>query len=204
MLAPETLSAPNPECPTCSVARITLTVDITRAKLSDLVEDVLKEQLGYGEEFSVTKEGDLLYDADEDAHLNKTFSELGLGKGSSVTIIDDADEDRKVNVELTIDAKDLPPSDKPINLVEDVQVATKPNAAVSSAAPTTNGHNHENANGTSNGTVENNLKRTADQASLEDDLVRKKGKVMEEKQIMDTDDIQVIEDEKYDGVITLD
>ena len=50
----------------------------------------------------------------------------------------------------------------------------------------------------------NNLKRTADQASLEDDLVRKKGKVMEGKQIMDTDDIQVIEDEKDDGVITLD
>jgi ubiquitin-like 1-activating enzyme E1 B len=204
MLAPETLSAPNPECPTCSVARITLTVDITRAKLSDLVEGVLKERLGYGEEFSVTKEGDLLYDADEDAHLNKTFSELGLGKGSFVTVIDDADEDRKVNVELTIDAMDLPSSDKPINLVEDVQVATKPNAAVSTAAPTTNGHSHASTNGTSNGTVGNNLKRTADQASLEDDLVRKKGKVMEGKQIMDTDDIQVIEDEKDDGVITLD
>ena len=68
----------------------------------------------------------------------------------------------------------------------------------------TNGHSHASTNGTSNGTVGNNLKRTADQASLEDDLVRKKGKVMEGKQIMDTDDIQVIEDEKDDGVITLD
>ena len=91
-----------------------------------------------------------------------------------------------------------------MHLVEDVQVATKPNAAVSTAAPTTNGHSHASTNGTSNGTVGNNLKRTADQASLEDDLIRKKGKVMEGKLIMDTDDIQVIDDEKDDGVITLD
>ena len=98
----------------------------------------------------------------------------------------------------------MPSSDKPINLVENVQVATKPNAAVSTAAPTTNGHSHASTNGTSNGTVGNNLKRTADQASLEDDLIRKKGKVMEGKLIMDTDDIQVIDDEKDDGVITLD
>lgn len=203
MLAPETLSAPNPECPTCSVAHLTLTVDVERAKLSDLVEDVLKTQLGYGEEFSVTKEGDLLYDADEDAHLDKTFSELSLVTGTSVTVIDDADEDRKVNVQLTIHAKELPSSDKPINLLEDLKIATRPRAAVPIAAPATNGHSHASTNGTANGTT-SGVKRTADEASLEDDIVRKKGKVMEGKQAMDTDDILVIADEKDDGVIELD
>ncbi|KAJ4380591.1 E1 ubiquitin-activating protein uba2 [Didymella sp. IMI 355093] len=201
-LAADLVQPPNPECPTCSVTQITLTVDTARAKLNDLVEDVLKSQLGYGEEFSITKDGDLLYDADEDAHLEKTFSELGLTTGSSVTVIDDADEDRKVNVQFSIDAKDLPSADKPINLLEDLKIATRPKAAIPVAAPSTNGHGHANTNGASNGTM-GGVKRSADEASLEDDIVRKKGKVLEGKQVMDADDIMVIEDEKDDGVIEL-
>lgn len=206
-LVAEKLSGPNPECPTCSITHITLTVDTARAKLSDLVEDVLKGQLAYNEEFSITKDGDLLYDADEDAHLEKTFSELGLDTGSSVTVIDDADEERKVNVQFTIDAKDLPSADKPINLLQDLKIATRPKAAIPIAKPDTNGHGHANnasTNGTANGTMGGSLKRTADEASLEADIVRKKGKVMEGKQTMDTDDILVIADEKDDGVIELD
>lgn len=202
VLAADSLRGPNPECPTCSVTHITLTVDTARAKLSDLVDDVLKVQLGYGEEFSVTKDGDLLYDPDEDAHLEKTFAELGLTTDSSVVIIDDADDDKKVNVEFSIVAKDLPTTDKPISLLSDLTIATRPKAAVPVAAAAINGH--AKTNGTTNGTTNGSLKRSADEASLEDDLVRKKGKVMEEKRVMDTDDILVIEDEKDDGVIELD
>lgn len=202
-LAADLVQPPNPECPTCSVTQITLTVDTARAKLRDLVEDVLKSQLEYGEEFSVTKDGDLLYDADEDAHLDKTFSELGLTTGSSVIVIDDADEDRKVNVEFSIDAKELPSADKPINLLEDLKIATRPSAALPIAAPATNGHARADTNGTSNGTT-GGVKRSADEASLEDAIVRKKGKVMEGKHVMGTDDILVIADEKDDGVIELD
>jgi ubiquitin-like 1-activating enzyme E1 B len=202
MLTAESLRHPNPECPTCSVTHITLTVDTARAKLSDLVDDVLKEQLGYGEEFSITKDGDLLYDADEDAHLDKTFAELGLATDTSVTIIDDADEDKKVNVELSIVAKELPTADKPISLLADLKIATRPKAAVSIAASSTNGH--AQTNGTTNGTMNGGHKRTADEASLEDDIIRKKGKVMEGKKVMDTNDIMVIEDEKDDGVILID
>jgi ubiquitin-like 1-activating enzyme E1 B len=204
VLNAEPVRGPNPECPTCSVTHITLNVDTARAKLSDLVEDILKGQLAYGEEFSITKDGDLLYDADEDAHLDKTFSELGLVAGSSVTVIDDADEDKKVNVQFTIVAKDLPSIGKPINLLEDLRIATRPKAAVPVPKPDTNGHDDANTNGTMNGTMGGSLKRSADEASLEDDIVRKKGKVMEGKQIMDTDDIVVIEDKKDDGVIELD
>lgn len=197
MLQAESLSSPNPECPTCSVTHITLNVDTERAKLSDLVEDVLKNQLGYGEEFSITKDGDLLYDADEDAHLDKTFVELGL-TDSSVTVIDDADENRRVNVQLNINANASPTADKPISLLADLKIATRPKAAVPLATPTTNGHTH--TNGTTNGS----LKRTADQASLEDDIVRKKGKVMEGKKVLDSSDIMVITDENDEGIIELD
>ncbi|XPS75241.1 E1 ubiquitin-activating enzyme [Ascochyta lentis] len=202
VLAADSLRGPNPECPTCSVTHITLTVDTARAKLSDLVDDVLKEQFGYGEEFSITKDGDLLYDPDEDAHLNKTFAELGLATDSSVVVIDDADEDKKVNVQFSIVARDLPTTDKPINLLSDLKIATRAKAAVPAAPPATNGH--AMINRTTNGTANGSLKRTADEASLEDGLIRKKGKVMEGKQVMDADDILVIEDEKDDGVIELD
>lgn len=202
-LAADLVQPPNPECPTCSVTHITLTVDAARAKLRDLVGDVLKNQLGYGEEFSITKDGELLYDADEDEHMDKTFSELSITTGSSLIVIDDADEDKKVNVEFSIDAKELSSADKPIQPLEDLKIATRPKTAIPVAAHATNGHGPAHTNGTSNGTM-GGVKRSADEASLEDDIVRKKGKVMEEKQVMDAEDILVIEDEKDDGVIELD
>lgn len=201
VLAADSLRPPNPECPTCSVTHITLNVDIARAKLGDLVDDVLKSQLGYSEEFSITKDGDLLYDADEDAHLDKTFAELGLTTDNSITVIDDADEDKKVNVQFVIAAKDMPPVDKPISLLADLRIATRPKVAVPTAPLATNGH--AQTNGTSNGTTNGSLKRTADEASLEDDIIRKKGKVMEGKKVIDTDDVMVIEDENDDGIIEL-
>lgn len=202
VLAADALRGPNPECPTCSVAHVILAVDATRAKLSDLVDDVLKKQLGYGEEFSIHKDGDLLYDPDEDLHLNKTFAELGLTTDSSIVVIDEADEDKKVNVQFDIVVKDLPSTEKPFSLLSDLKIATMPKAAAPTSSLTTNGH--VTANGTTNSRANGNLKRSADAASLEDDIIRKKGKVTEHKQVMDTDDILVIEDEKDDGVIELD
>ena len=48
-----------------------------RATLNDLVEDFLRLQLGYGEEFVVNNEVGLLYDVDETENLSKKLSELG-------------------------------------------------------------------------------------------------------------------------------
>jgi ubiquitin-like 1-activating enzyme E1 B len=50
---------------------------MSRATLSDLVEDFLRLQLGYGEEFVVNNEVGLLYDVDETENLSKKLSELG-------------------------------------------------------------------------------------------------------------------------------
>lgn len=49
---------------------------MSRATLCDLV-DMLRIDLGYGEEFSINSEGGLLYDVEETENLNKKFSELG-------------------------------------------------------------------------------------------------------------------------------
>jgi len=52
-------------------------VDLSRATLNDLVEDLLKLELGYGEEFVVNNEIGTLYDIDETENLTKKLSELG-------------------------------------------------------------------------------------------------------------------------------
>ena len=77
-------------------------VDASRATLNDLVEDVLKLQLGYGDEFSVNNEVGTLYDPELDDNLSKTFSELGIIGDSFLTIIDDDDENPRVNLTLAI------------------------------------------------------------------------------------------------------
>jgi ubiquitin-like 1-activating enzyme E1 B len=106
VIATESLQPPKPHCATCGVAYATLVVDTKRATLSDLVENVLKTQLGYGEDFSVKRDADLLYDVDEDVHLDKTFEELGLRADTFITVFDEADEDAKVDVVFSVIEKE--------------------------------------------------------------------------------------------------
>jgi ubiquitin-like 1-activating enzyme E1 B len=205
VIASETLQKPNPHCATCGVAYATLVVDTKRAKLSDLVESILKTQLGYGEEFSVKRDADLLYDVDEDVHLEKTFEELGLKADTFITVFDEADEDGKIDVLFSVIEKEIEGDAPPLSLPEEVVIAKKPKKVV----PETNGHAlpngsidatmHSALNGTTNGST----KRKADAAELEGEIVRKKGKVMEEprKDKPDENDVVVIED---DGAIVLD
>jgi ubiquitin-like 1-activating enzyme E1 B len=72
------MRTPNPECPVCGVAQSRILVDMSRATLNDLVEGLLRLQLGYGEELVVNHENDLLYDVEETENLDKKLSELGM------------------------------------------------------------------------------------------------------------------------------
>lgn len=78
LLASDRMRAPNPECPVCSVAQTRLLVDLSRATLNDLVEDFLRLELGYGEEFVVNNDAGLLYDVEETDNLQKKLSDLGI------------------------------------------------------------------------------------------------------------------------------
>jgi ubiquitin-like 1-activating enzyme E1 B len=207
VIASENLQPPNPHCATCGVAYATLEIEIKRAKLSDLV-DVLKEQLGYGEDFSIKRENDLLYDVDEDVHLDKTFEELGLQADTFITVFDEADDDTKVELQLSVIEKEFAQGEKVLRLPEDVKVGLKPKKQEQETNGHANGNGridatmHAGTNGT-NGTNGMNgaTKRSADEAGLEDEITRKKGKVMEEPQMNGGDDVVVIED---DGAIVLD
>jgi ubiquitin-like 1-activating enzyme E1 B len=101
----EALRPPNPQCPVCGVISSRLVIDPARATLNDLVENVLRLQLGYGEEFTVSNEVGIVYDPDLDDNLPKKFSELGIRDASFLTIIDDDDNEPRVNLQLSISEK---------------------------------------------------------------------------------------------------
>lgn len=202
VISSESLRPPNPRCATCGVAYATLVVDIKRAKLSDLVEDVLKVQLGYGEDFSVKRDNDLLYDVDEDIHLDKTFEELGLKADTFITVFDEADDDAKVDVVFSVIEHEASEDAKPIALNEELKIAKKPKAPT----PEINGNASTNgtalaASSLTNGTT-NGSKRTANEAGLDEDIVRKKGKVFEVPK-KDDDDLIVLDDVN-EGAIVID
>ncbi|KAI1372282.1 hypothetical protein F4677DRAFT_432965 [Hypoxylon crocopeplum] len=105
---------PNPDCPVCGAYNTSVYVDLSRATLNDLVEDIVKLQLGYGEkEFAVNSEAGLLYDPDETDNLEKSLSELGIKQNGFVTIVDEEDDEEAfINVVINIQEAKL--TDKPI------------------------------------------------------------------------------------------
>jgi ubiquitin-like 1-activating enzyme E1 B len=205
VISSESLRPPNPHCATCGVAYANLHVDTKRAKLRDLVDVILKKQLGYGEDFSVKRDADILYDFDEDIHLDKSLEELDVIGDSFITISDDAEVDTKVDVVFWVTDIDFTESANPLRLPEELKIPMKPKAP----APETNGHATINGtvpNGTTkgitNGSTNGATKRKASDAGLEDDIIRKKGRVMEEP--AKNDDHIVIQDDPNDGAIVID
>ncbi|KAJ5102272.1 ubiquitin-like activating enzyme (UbaB) [Penicillium alfredii] len=99
----DSLNRPNPECPVCSVAQGRVIVDSDRATLEDLVQAVNRMKLGYSKDnFAVTSSLGLLYDEDMLDNLPKKLSELEIRNDSFLTIIDEQDEDPRVNLELLV------------------------------------------------------------------------------------------------------
>lgn len=80
LLSTDKFREPNPECPVCSPAQTRVLVDMSRATLNDLVENLLRLELGYGDEFAVNNEVGTLYDADETENLTKKLIDLGVLK----------------------------------------------------------------------------------------------------------------------------
>lgn len=175
---------------------------MSRATLNDLVEDLLRLELGYGEEFVVNNEIGTLYDADETENLAKKLSELGtcdvvtcilhanpyLGiKGDSfLTVIDEDEENPRVNLILSVQESTSPMVDKPFKSLD----ITKPNEGESltsiprrqkvspesnGVAPTVNGTIA--TNGASTG-APNGSKRTASEAIQDESPLSKRPKTI--------------------------
>lgn len=78
LLAPDRSREPNPECPVCGVFNASVTVDLLRTTLNDIVEGLLQERMGLGErEFVVNTDRGIVYDPDETDNLPKKLADLG-------------------------------------------------------------------------------------------------------------------------------
>ncbi|KAF7524676.1 hypothetical protein G7054_g11337 [Neopestalotiopsis clavispora] len=140
LLAPDRPRPQNPECPVCTSYYTGIYVDLSQATLKDVVEDFVKGQLGYGDkEFSVTSEDRLLYDPDETDQLPKKLTDIGLASGSSLTIVDESDEDIFVNVVLAILESKEPFGDKPIKGLEPDKAPVIPHKPKKEPVPESNG-----------------------------------------------------------------
>jgi ubiquitin-like 1-activating enzyme E1 B len=196
----ETVAHPNPDCTVCNVAQTTVEVDVGRATLNDLVEGLLCTELGYGDEFSVHSGNNILYDPEENINLPKTMTDLGLKNDSFVTVIDESPENARVNLVLHIVGKEFAQNTKPFHLEKRVDIPIAPPKKVDVDTAATNGITQLTINGVSNGTngaTNGSRKRTADDAGLEDELVKKKGKVAAKP---NDDDVILVED----GAIVID
>ncbi|PLB35626.1 E1 ubiquitin-activating protein ubaB [Aspergillus candidus] len=144
----DSLKPPNPNCPVCSVAQGRLRIDPQRATVQDLVEDILRLQLGYGEEFSINNQLGTFYDPDIEDNLPKKLSDLGVENDGFITVIDDDDDQPRVNLELVVHVaeKTDSPSDeqKPITLEKIPEIPRKPKTQAEPAPEVS-----EHTNGTS-------------------------------------------------------
>lgn len=98
----DSLRPPNPYCAICSVAQGQIFVDLEHATLNDLVENVIRDKLSYGDEFSINTDAGMIYDPDLDDNLPKKLTELGVKAESLLVVIDEKDEEPFVNLELAV------------------------------------------------------------------------------------------------------
>ncbi|KHO01854.1 Molybdenum cofactor biosynthesis, MoeB [Metarhizium album ARSEF 1941] len=132
LLGSDTSRKPNPECPVCSVFNVTIKVDLSRATLNDVVEDIIKKQLGFEEkEFVLNNEVGIVYDADETDNLPRKLSDLGIKAGSFLTVIDEDDEEPLVNIVMNIEESAVGIQDKPVEVgfEEKPEIPRKPKKA---------------------------------------------------------------------------
>ncbi|KIW82338.1 hypothetical protein Z517_05365 [Fonsecaea pedrosoi CBS 271.37] len=117
-LRTDQLDLPSPECPVCSVAMARVHVDIEKATLGDLVQDVLRTKLGYGEELTVMTEAGVVYDPDLEDNLEKKLSDLNIDDASFVLVKDDDDDQPRVDLQIAIETKKPKDENKVVLLVE--------------------------------------------------------------------------------------
>lgn len=99
----EPAPAPNPQCPVCTNAYLSLTThpDTTLQQVLDRLGNAdLKPALSG--EFTIQEGERLLYDVEYEDHLESTLSGLGLKEGSQLLVTNDHDDDERKNHSLVL------------------------------------------------------------------------------------------------------
>ena len=195
----ESVRPPKPDCPVCGIATSRLEVDPARATLNDLVEDILRLQLGYGEEITINNEVGTVYDPDLNDNLDKKFEDLGIKDESFLTVIDDDEDNPRVNLQFAISSKSLPEDTKPVVLAAKPDIARRPKKP----AVETNGETVKVREPVANGTSTAKRKRTADDADLDGATPVKKAQSQTAPSDAGVEDAIALEG-KGDGAIVID
>ena len=66
------------------------------------MEGILRLKLGYGEEFSISSSLGTLYEPDLEDNLSRKLTDMGVKKDTFLTIIDEEDDNPRVNLELLV------------------------------------------------------------------------------------------------------
>ncbi|OAL23714.1 hypothetical protein AYO20_10919 [Fonsecaea nubica] len=147
-LRTDQLDLPSPDCPVCSVAMARVHVDIEKATLGDLVQEVLRTRLGYGEELTVMTEAGVVYDPDLEDNLEKKLSDLNIDDASFVIVKDDDDDQPRVDLQIAIETKKPKDENKVVLLVEKEGEAFEiPRITKKQPAPTDNHAGEDDTNG---------------------------------------------------------
>lgn len=85
----------------CSVVHIRTKTDLEHATVKDLVE-TLQSELGYGEEFSLSNDLGTFYDPDLEDNLPKKLGDLGVQNEGFITVVDEEDDEPRVNIQLLV------------------------------------------------------------------------------------------------------
>jgi ubiquitin-like 1-activating enzyme E1 B len=203
---------PNPDCTVCGVAMSRVQIDPARATLADLVEDVLKLQLGYGEEITVLNSQGIVYDPDETENLGKKLEDLSIGDASFLTVQDDEDDgqDPRVDLQIAIEVRnDLPEDGKAVVLRAKPEIARRAkrkNLGLAETNGNVNGDGNKSGNvvetnGAIGPTTTAKRKRDADEAELDDAVVIKKAQAMK---TISTPQETVVVDDAEEGAIEID
>ena len=209
------LDRPNPSCHVCSAAMVRLHIDMTRATLQMVVDDILKTKLAYGDDISILTEKGLIYDADFDDNLQKMLGDLGITETTVITVQDDGDDESpRVALQLFVETKKSDDESPAAQLIlkdgETFEVPRKPRKKADLLMDS--GSNIVNGNGatalvapqsTTTSSVSSKRKRNADEAELDEDSTPAK-KVQASKGVAATAVAEVVLIEDDDGAIMID
>ncbi|CAG8903427.1 unnamed protein product [Penicillium egyptiacum] len=128
----DSLNPPNPDCPVCSPVVARVEIDPELATLGHLVHGILRRELGYGEDLSVTISDTLLYDSEFTDDLTRKLVDVGIKNESFVTVKDENEPDTRIDLEVVIMTRNGPSSkdSKPVTLHRMVEIPLKPKRLV--------------------------------------------------------------------------
>lgn len=179
------LWAPNPQCPTCSVAMGHVYID-RKATVDDFVKEIVKQNLGYDDDFSIMTAAGVVYDPDMEDNLEKRLTEVGIIGDTFISIRDEGDDNPRVQLDLYVSEESVADDAKPVRLAENIDVPRRPKAEFAIR--------ELNGNGSLNGST---LKRKRDDEADADTDSIKKAKMQENNSkdtpfVVDDDDAAAI------------